>query len=230
MLAAAAGILLFLAATGFTTQRYEVDFLPLATLVALAAWGIRIARTKGLARVMLTVVLTVALGYSAVANLALGIAGPYDEMLKNRPARWVRIAQWFSPLERYRPRLNPNLTVEATARLTRQPAGSRELLVSIGRGPYLHSLYAEHTDGSIRLIMKSELSTASYEIPAGETPEGGESRLRIAYSSTAGKMTVAVNEQPALSLDVPTLVMAASEVAAGEAGRIRITRITCRAE
>jgi hypothetical protein len=230
MLATAAGILLFLSATGFTTQRYEVDFLPLATLVALAAWGIRIARTIGLARVTLTAILTVAVVYSAVANLALGIAGPYDEMLKNRPARWVRIAQWFSPLEQNRPRLNPKLTVEARARFTRQPAGSRELLVSVGRGPYLHSLYAEHTDGPIRLVMKSELSTASYEMAAGDMPEGGESSLRIAYSSTARKMTVEVNERPAITLDVPTLVMAPSEVAAGEAGGIRVTRVTCRAE
>ena len=46
MVASAVAILLFLAATGFTTHRYEVDFLPLLVLAALAGCGIYIARAR----------------------------------------------------------------------------------------------------------------------------------------------------------------------------------------
>src|SRR5262249_6280047 len=98
LLAAATGILLFLAATGFTSHRYEVDFLPLAVLVALAGWGIYIARAAGLRRIALCAGLAVAVGDSAVANLALWITGPYDGMLKNQPPSYVPIARWVSPV------------------------------------------------------------------------------------------------------------------------------------
>src|SRR5262249_28788192 len=103
MLVSGAAILLFLGGTRFTPHRYEVDFLPLAALAAVTTCGILIAGMTGLPRIVLIFVLTLAVLYSLVANLALGIAGPYDEMLRNRPARYLRIARWFSPFDRFRP-------------------------------------------------------------------------------------------------------------------------------
>src|SRR5882724_2045144 len=75
MAASSAAILLFLAATGFTTHRYEVDFLPLAVWVAVASSGIYIARSSGATRTALSAALVGLIGYSVVVNLALGIAG-----------------------------------------------------------------------------------------------------------------------------------------------------------
>src|SRR5260370_5072547 len=48
VLASSIAILLFLAATRFTTQRYAGDFLPTLLLVAVAHFGIHIGRSKGL--------------------------------------------------------------------------------------------------------------------------------------------------------------------------------------
>src|SRR5262249_27742761 len=92
MFASSLAILLFLAATGFTTQRYEVDFLPLAVLASMVSLGIQLCRATGLSHLALGSALAITIAASAVVNLALGISGPYDEMLKNRPARYLRIA------------------------------------------------------------------------------------------------------------------------------------------
>ncbi len=211
MLAAAAAILLFLAATGFTSQRYEVDFLPLSVLVALAGWGIYAARVAGLRRVALCAVLAVAVGYSAVANLALGIAGPYDEMLKNRPASYVRIARRFSPIEQFRPLMNPKLIVELSAEFAPQPEGFREPLITIGRGPYRHFIYVEHLPGRLRVVSRSDASTMTHEI-AGTKPIG----IVVTYSPESGTLTTAIDGREVLVHAIGTVVTAPAQVTVGE--------------
>src|SRR5262249_55061371 len=106
-----ASTLLFLAATGFTTHRYEADFLPLAVLAALATCGTAIARSAGLRRALFTVALIMLIFCSAIVNLALGLNGPYDELRKKQPRIFVRLARWFSPVAEYQPVLNPDLEV-----------------------------------------------------------------------------------------------------------------------
>ena len=76
-------VLLFVASTGFTTQRYIVDFLPSAVFAALANVAIQIHRRSRITRLALTAALCLLVVYSVVANLALGITGPYDELLGN---------------------------------------------------------------------------------------------------------------------------------------------------
>jgi hypothetical protein len=213
MLAAAAAILLFLAATGFTSHRYEVDFLPLAVLVALAGCGIYIARSAGFRRVALSAALVVAVAYSAVANLALGIAGPYDEMLKNRPASYVRIARWFSPVEQFRPMLNPKLVVEVSAEFAPQPEGFREPLITIGRQPYRHFIYVEHLAGRLRIVSQSDASRMAHEMSdPGARPVG----ILVTYSPESGKLTTAVDGREILVHAIGTLVTAPAQVTAGE--------------
>src|SRR5262249_25572038 len=141
LLASSAAILLFIAATGFTTQRYEVDFVPLAALAGLAGLGIHIGRSSGGRRTALQAALGASILGGAIANLALGIAGPYDEMVKSHPGRYVRIAQWFSPVEQFRPILKPKLDVVFTAEFSSQPDGFREPLMTIGSQPYRHFIY-----------------------------------------------------------------------------------------
>ena len=100
MTASAAAILLFLAATGWSTQRYEVDFLPWLVLFALAA----AARMRGWSRALTTA----AIVFGAVVNLSIAISGPNGEMKK--PPRRIRAP---------RPLVQPAATL---------PAGTRSAL------------------------------------------------------------------------------------------------------
>src|SRR5207253_11615 len=98
MLASSVAVLFFLTSTGFATQRYEVDFLPLAVFVAIASSAILIDRSTRAVRALGITALVITIVYSAIANLALGIVGPYDQMASNRPRSYVRVARWFSPI------------------------------------------------------------------------------------------------------------------------------------
>ena len=93
MLLTSACVLLFIAGTGFTTQRYQVDFLPLAVLAAAAAFATAIARRTGWRSSTLTVSLTILIAIGTVTSLAFGLEGPYDELLKNRPQTYLHLAR-----------------------------------------------------------------------------------------------------------------------------------------
>jgi hypothetical protein len=173
-------ILLFVAATGFTTQRYEVDFLPFAVLAALAVCAIRGWRTALIPLIL----------YSMVVNLALGITGPYDEMLRNRPQTWVRIARWLSPLPQYRPELNPHIALDLTT-----PR------LSVG-GRALHYDLSER-DG--RLISKSDTTTVVADLPAARP---------FHFDYTAPRVTISAGGHAVLTHEIGALVTAPSQVRA----------------
>ena len=213
MVASSAAVLLFVALTGFTSHRYEVDFLPLAVLAAVIGVGIQIARSAGIKRAALIGAFAALVAYSAVANLALGITGPYDEMLKSHTARYLRITGWFSPNEQFRPLMNPNLSVDFTAVFTPQPDGFQEPLLTMGHQSYRHSVLVEHRPGRLRIVSRSETSTVAHEI---EDPGATAARFRVTYSPTPGRMTVAMNGQEILTHDVATLVTAPAQVTVGE--------------
>jgi len=205
LLLSSAAIVLFLAATGFTTQRYEVDFIPMAALAAVAGLGT-------VRRPVFQAVVAGAIVYSAVANLALGIAGPYDEMLKNKPATYVRLAGWFSPIERFRPALNPAIDIRLRAEFRPQPDGVREPLLTIGQRPYRYFLYAEHLGEKIKIVSQTDSSTMSEEI---ERAAGQPTDIDLAYEPSTGVITTAVNQRKTLAHPVGTLVTAPSQMTAG---------------
>jgi hypothetical protein len=206
--AATLAILLFLVSTHLATQRYEVDFLPLAVFTALAGLAIRSARLPA-ARVALAILVS----YSAAANLALGIAGPYDDLLRYRPAGYVRLARWFSPVAEFRPMLNPAISIQLVAVFIPEPPGFREPLVTIGHFRHDYFLYAEHASGTLRLVSQSEEARAVYEMP---DPGSTELRIGLAYVPQTGRVTTTVNEEEVLSVPAATLVAAPAEVAIGE--------------
>ena len=70
-----------------------------------------------------TAAFAVLVACSAIVNLALGIGGPYDQMLKSRTVSYLRIARWFSPFEQFRPMLNPKVAIDLTAEFKAQPDG-----------------------------------------------------------------------------------------------------------
>jgi hypothetical protein len=212
-LASSAAVLLFLTATGFTTQRYEVDFLPLAVLAAVASLGILIARSGGITRGAVTTAFAGLVAYSVIVNLALGIDGPYDEILKSRTTSYLRIARWFSPIEKYRPMMNPKVVVDLTAEFKSQPDGFLEPLITMGRQSYRHFISIEHLPGTLRIISRSDTSTMSHEIEdPGPKPVG----IGVMFHPESGKLTIAINGQEILSHAVGILVTAPAQVAVGE--------------
>jgi hypothetical protein len=238
ILASSAAVLLFVVATGFSTQRYEVDFLPLAVLGGAAVFGICIARSAGFTRAALSVTLAAVVTYSVVANLALGIVGPYDEMVRKRPASYLRIARWFTPVERFRPALNPVISVGFVAEFVRQPDGFQEPLVTMGQGLYRHFIFVEHLPGRLRIVSQSGSSTVSHEI---EEPGNKPIEFDVTYSADSGRMITAANGHEVLIHDIGTLVTAPAQVTVGEnriemnltvrrfTGRIRNVRKIVRA-
>src|SRR5437764_10582632 len=90
-----------------------------------------------------------------VVSLALGVSGPYDEMLKNRPRSYLRIARWFSPVEAFRPIMNPEIDLRFTAEFGAAQEGVRKPLVTIGREVYRYFLYTEHAGGRLRFVSQA---------------------------------------------------------------------------
>lgn len=206
----AAMLVLFLISTHLATQRYEVDFLPLAVLAALAHFAIRQARLAGFARAAITALFAVAVAYSMVVNLALGFAGPYDEMLNNRPAGYVRIARWFSPIAEFRPMLDPWILIEMDTGFSPQPDGFREPLVTSGGSRHCWSLCVEHRPGRLRLVSRADDSEASFDFAAAAA------RLRVTYSPETRIMAVAMDGRRVLEHRVETLVTAPAQLLIGE--------------
>jgi hypothetical protein len=224
VLSSSTAILLFLAATGFTTQRYEVDFLPTLVLVAVANFGIHISRSQGLRRTVLRVALVLSIAFGTVANMALGISGPFDEMLKNRPINYLRIARWFSPIGQFRPMMNPAVSVTFTVEFTSRPDYLREPLITMGRQAYKYFLYAEHSAGKLRLVSRSENSTIMHEMEdRGDSP----TEMQVTYVPESGRLATTVNGREALVHDIGTLVTAPADITIGE-NRIEPSMTTSR--
>ncbi len=206
--AGALAVLLFLVSTHLATQRYEADFLPLAVFAALAGLAIRATHSRAL-RVALAVLVV----SGAVANLALGIAGPYDDLLRYRPAGYVRLARWFSPVTEFRPMLNPTISVQLAATFIPEPPGFREPLITIGHSHHNAFLYAEHLPGALRLVAQSEEGQSVYEMP---DPGNTVVPIGLAYDPQTGRLTTSVNGREAPSVPAAILVAAPAEVAIGE--------------
>ena len=214
VLAASSGaVLLFLAATGFTTQRYLVDFLPAAVLGAVAGFGIRITRSSGARRIALAAVFCVLAFWGLVANLALGISGPYDDLLKNRPAGYMRIARWFSPIERFRPILNPTVIVDLRVEFVPHEDGFREPLLTMGSHTYRHFLHVTHVPGKLRITSQSDASAVAYDLA---WLDNRTADIRVKYSPESGRLVTAINGQEVISHDIKQLLTAPAEVTPGE--------------
>ena len=206
-------VLLFLISNHFATQRYEVDFLPLGAWVAIVTLGIYVSIANGFRRRALTALLAGVVLYSAVANLALGIGGPYFDFLKNRPQSYVRVARWFSPFREIRPIINPAIDVKLTAAFVADLPGFREPLITIGHSHYAYFLYAERRLGMLRLVSQSEGSMMEYEMA---DPRARPLEIEMTYSPEPRRVAVAVDGNEVLAHHVNMLITAPAQVAVGE--------------
>jgi hypothetical protein len=208
--ASAAAIWLFLISTHLSSQRYEVDFFPLATFAALAGLGIRAASAR---RFWAGAALAVVIAYGALANLAMGVAGPYDDILHYRPAAYVKLAKRFSPNPEYRPLFDPNLAVDVEARFVPEPAGFREPVVTVGRSHSHAFLYAEHGSGTLKLVAQTEDGRAVGEIPF---PKDTPVRIGVSYSPAGHRMAATVDGREVVSVPATLMVTAPAQIEIGQ--------------
>jgi hypothetical protein len=195
-------VLWFIAATGWSTQRYEVDLLPLLILVCLGGFAVVTGRVGKYWRWALSGVLCVAIICGATANLALGLAGPYDEMKLNKPARFVRIAGWFSPIGKFRPALNPRIDVSFKA--------SPGPLFFAGQLPWRYELSMERAGAKANLVSHYNQSTVTQEMADGIPGIPGV--WRVTYTPESGEMHVNGDGREVLVHKIGTLVSAPVQI------------------
>ena len=209
---AAFAILLFVCATGFTTQRYEVDFLPLAVFTAVAVVSIVVSTAGKVSAPLLGCIVALVTIGSSFANLALGITGPYDDMLQRRPKSYLRVANWFTFSDQLRPVLDPYIAADLIVNVKRRHAGAREPILTVGHQSYRLIIYLEHLDEGIKLTSQSDTSTVSAAI---SVESGPRTPFLIVYSPDQHRLTVSVNDRPVLSHDVKAVVTAPAQVVVG---------------
>jgi len=205
-------ILLFLMSTHLASHRYETDFVAAAVFAAIASLGIRVSGYSGWRRIALTTAVAVVIGYSTIANLVLGLAGPYDDVLKNRPKSYVRIAGWFSPVREFRPSIDPEIGLDLRISVLPQEAGFREPLITMGHSQHLCFLSVEHTERGLRFASETNESKAIYETPFPQKPE----MIRLEYSRDTRLLRIEIDGQTAIKHSIETLVTAPAEVRVGE--------------
>jgi hypothetical protein len=206
--AAAAGILLFVVMTGWSTQRYEVDFLPLLGLATLTAFAVSTSAIPFAIRGPATAILAAAIVFGCVVNLALGISGPYWDMVRNKPLRFVRIAARFSPVERYRPVLNPRFDVSLKVATAPVPEHFRDEWVTVGRPLYRYELYTERVAGKCRVFSNYPGSAVSADFPE----EGLPADIRVSFGPGPGDVVVRRNGVEILRHRLGALVSAPSQI------------------
>ena len=211
MMIAATGVLLFIATLPMSSQRFNVDFLPFLVFAGcvcaaqMLAWQLRPRR-----RIALLGGLAVLLGYSVFANLALAVQGQYDQFVQLNPPGYVHLAQWFSPLAKYRPLLNPALHIEANFDSREHCPNRREPLVSSGEFGSRYLLSAECSEGHLRLI--SQTSVQDSDVRSAEVPAAGVAGLDLTYTPADNMMTVRWNHATVLQQRLRFLVTAPSQV------------------
>jgi hypothetical protein len=208
LLVAAAGILLIVTMTGWSAQRYEVDFLPLPILATLAAFAEVVCPARRAWRFGFGALLASLIAFGSIVNLAMGISGPYWEMIKNKPLRFVRIAGWFSPVERFRPALNPPIDIRFSAVVEPRPDHIRQELLTAARFPFNYELYVEHVAGRPKLI-----SSYAGSVETGDLGGDGQpGTFRVAYLPGSGEFLVKQNGSPILRHKIGPFVTAPSQI------------------
>ncbi|HLJ49969.1 MAG TPA: hypothetical protein VKU01_28340 [Bryobacteraceae bacterium] len=199
-------VVLAIASLGLVSPRYELDFLPTLVLLAclLAVW-----RWRLFAGALLL--------YSAIANLALGVQGPYDQFVQRYPTAYVSMARWFSPIARFRPLYNPAVEVEASFEFPQSSQPGPMPLISAGRFGSHYQVTAEMVgNGKVRLTSVSPLIPGTAAIAEVDAPRGTPVRVRLVYLPERNRIVVDWNGQTVIRQEIPFLVTAPEQVNAGE--------------
>jgi hypothetical protein len=207
--------ILFISATGLSSQRFEVDFLPFLLLAACVLIAGLLARLRAIARRLVTIMIATAIFYSTAANVALAIQGPYDQLLQEKPDLYLNIARWFSPVARFRLLHNPRVKIAA---LFSFPAGQHlrpEPLFSLGQFGSRYALFAEWSaKDRVRLI--SVTAPRSVNERSVSIPLSGVNRVTLEFTPETRTMTVNWNGDTVLRHPLEFLITAPSQIRVGE--------------
>jgi hypothetical protein len=209
------GCILFVSATGLTSQRFEADFQPFLVFIACVVALALVSHFKDWRHIFAMIISVPLLLFGLMANLALAIQGPYDEFVRAHPQSYVRLARLFSPVERFQPLLNPRFRVGAGFELP-TPCRGRQPLISAGEFGSRYLLSAECTENrTIRLI--SEAAVAARGVQILEVPLSSRKMQRVALEFTPADriMSVTWNGRVVLRHELPFLITAPSQVHLG---------------
>jgi hypothetical protein len=212
MLAFSVACIIFVAATGLTSQRYEVDFLPFLLIVACIIACKFIDSLQKWPKIFASAALVFILLYTIGANAALALQGPYDQFVQASPHTYVQLARWFSPFERFRPVENPELRLQASFEFSFPCTPGIKPLISTGEfgSRYLLS-GACYPDG--RLQLWSETSVQSNERQIVDVPySAGLNLVGLRFTSANRTMTVSWNGNVMLRQRLRFLVTAPSQI------------------
>ena len=208
--------ILFIAATGLSSHRFEVDLLPFLLIIGCVVGVDRVGRLQGSRRIVAVTVFVVFLLYSLVANIALAIQGPYDQFVQGRPDKYVQLAKWFSPVEQFRPLLDPHLQVGAYFDFPEYCPAFRLPLISAGEFGSRYVLKSECLDThGVRLI--AETAPGSQNVRTVDIPlnQPGLHHVAIEFTPADHIMTVRWDERIVLQQPLSSLVTSRSQVRLG---------------
>jgi hypothetical protein len=207
-----AACVLFLAATGLATQRYEVDFAPFLVFVACVIAVALVASLRNWARVLASVALISVLLYAIGDGLALAIQGPYDQFVQASPRTYVKLARWFSPLQRFRPLENPALHVQASFEFPMPCAPGKEPLITTGEFGSRYLLSSSCLgDGRIRLLSETSYRSPDWQsVDVAYSP--GLNLAGLDFTPRDRTMTVSWNGAVVLRHRLRFLVTAPSQI------------------
>jgi len=199
----ALSILFFITLTGLSTQRYEVDFLPLMVLASLAVFAVLIERIPAAG-----VLLVLCVGFGAALNAAMGIMGPYDDIVRNKPARFVKVAGMLSPVARLRPQLNPAFDEKFSSPVVKGYDHVRKDLFFAGQPPMRYEVFLDQIDGKAVLVSDFSNAQVKHEVEFSSTPVGFEAR----YLPATGEAVVMSDGVELLRQRIGTLVAAPVDI------------------
>jgi hypothetical protein len=163
------------------------------------------------------VICAAAVLYSLTANVTIALQGPYDQFVQAHPWTYVKLARWFSPVARFRPLLNPSLTLEIAYEFPGSVESRRLPLVAAGRIGSRYVLQAEMLSPTrVRLTSATVPFWGSMVSAEADLIPGAPNHLRLDYQPQGRAVTVQWNEVTVLRHEIPFLVTAPSQVTAGE--------------
>ena len=203
---------LFIAALGLSSQRFEVDFQPFLLFVGCVLVAVFLGHLQGFKRTLAMAAITILVVYSIAANLALAVQGPYDQFVQVNPGLYCKVARWFSPVERSRPLLNPKLRLEGYFDFAGSCWPETQPLISLGEFGSHYALLAECLPNHrLRLISGSGPSTDVQTIEV-HFERSGLNSIGIEFTPENRVMAVFWNGVVVLKQPLPFLVTARSQI------------------
>jgi hypothetical protein len=207
----------FVASLGLLSQRYEIDFQPYVLMAGCISVALVIGRVRGGRRVWAEVSFASMMAWSILANMALAVQGPYDQFVQAHPESYFRLAQWFSPVETFRPLLNPAVHVYGYFYFPVPCSGGAQPLITLGEfaSRYQVSEVCKQ-DNQLRIVSSwGEPRFPQMLVADIALERAGFNRVDVDFSPQDRNMMVRWNSRVILMHPLPFLFTARSQVRVG---------------